>query len=498
MQGEFRKRASVWGLVGYVLVILVWNFHRAASQALTLDEATTFLFWVYPAESTQWTPHSNNHILNSVLMRMCVSALGNAESVLRLPALFGGFCLLLAAAMMAYYLASSMVSRLCIVTLLTLNPFVMDYMVVARGYGLALGFFYSALLVLLLQLKRSPERRSLRAVVMVSVLMGLCISSNFSFALAALVLLGLTAMVVLRSRPLRFVFALKLFASALLPAVIMVLAICRSAVWQFPRAQLFWGVDSLAQTFLELFDATFARLNEAVAATSLASLLVRFREAVVPVTGAYLLGAMLMLWWCRRVRDSAARRYRWQFAMLCAGMTALVALLHYGQFRLLALPLPYERTSLFFVPLLTLSVVGLHTALPPTPFASRVYGLVGQGLQVLVCVYFLASMRDDYFREWSINSDIKVALPVVEAEAARLGAQTIYSHPNYAASLRYYAVTGHLRGIQQILDPLPLPDGHRVYVLGQDESAAFLERNALRVVFRAKESDMAVAVAPPK
>lgn len=45
------------------------------------------------------------------------------------------------------------------IAFLCLNPFVLDYLVCARGYGLALGFFFYALYQLARYLAEPPDRR---------------------------------------------------------------------------------------------------------------------------------------------------------------------------------------------------------------------------------------------------------------------------------------------------------------------------------------------------
>jgi hypothetical protein len=69
---------------------LIWIVHRAMVQAITLDEANTFRYWVAPDSPTHWVPHANNHVLNSMLMRLFIWLFGLSHLTIRAPALLGG------------------------------------------------------------------------------------------------------------------------------------------------------------------------------------------------------------------------------------------------------------------------------------------------------------------------------------------------------------------------------------------------------------------------
>src|SRR5712691_12020703 len=76
-----------WSLILTACFALIWIFHRAIVQSITLDEANTFLRWVAPDSPAHWEPHSNNHVLNSTLMRLCIWLLGLSQMAVRAPAL---------------------------------------------------------------------------------------------------------------------------------------------------------------------------------------------------------------------------------------------------------------------------------------------------------------------------------------------------------------------------------------------------------------------------
>ena len=140
-----RRVFQEWLLILTALFAIVWVVIRACVQSITMDEADTYAWFV--ATSNVWYPFSNNHILNTLLMWVSTHAFGPSVIAIRAPALLGatfyvGIC---------YFLCRSITSRfsiqLPVFICLTYNPFIFDYMVAARGYGLANAFLLAAIAV---------------------------------------------------------------------------------------------------------------------------------------------------------------------------------------------------------------------------------------------------------------------------------------------------------------------------------------------------------------
>jgi uncharacterized membrane protein len=174
---------------------MAWIVHRAQVQAITLDEAHTFLHWVHPEGPTQWLPHSNNHVLNSALMKVSAFLFGISPLALRVPALLGGLIYICASVSICWQVARSGLGRNLMFVCLVFNPFVMDYLVVARGYGLSIGFLAVVQAVLI---RVVMDGGSVRLGVLASLAAGLAFCANFASAFA--VGLHMVAVVVLLLR----------------------------------------------------------------------------------------------------------------------------------------------------------------------------------------------------------------------------------------------------------------------------------------------------------
>ena len=89
---------------------------------------------------------ANHHVLLALLARASAQLLGPSEFSLRLPVLAGGAIYLFAAIpLLRRFLPSGPLFFLTYCAL-TLNPFLLDFLSAARGYGLALGLFVAGLL----------------------------------------------------------------------------------------------------------------------------------------------------------------------------------------------------------------------------------------------------------------------------------------------------------------------------------------------------------------
>jgi len=150
---RFDVRSGVAVLVG--AVVFGVSVYRAATLAITTDEAFTFEQFVIPTLAQAFSVYdANNHILHTFLCRVSVALAGPSELALRLPALLGTLLYLFAVWKVTGRLIESGIGRLAAFTCMVAIPVVMDYFWVARGYSLALGLFLWGVNCLLKQPRR--------------------------------------------------------------------------------------------------------------------------------------------------------------------------------------------------------------------------------------------------------------------------------------------------------------------------------------------------------
>src|SRR6266700_946885 len=86
---DLRRYCSTSILPGTAIFALLWAVARACVQSITIDEADTYLVWVARRDPAHWQPASNNHVLNSLLMRLFTSVFEVSHLSVRAPALLG-------------------------------------------------------------------------------------------------------------------------------------------------------------------------------------------------------------------------------------------------------------------------------------------------------------------------------------------------------------------------------------------------------------------------
>ncbi|MEO8370856.1 MAG: glycosyltransferase family 39 protein, partial [Candidatus Solibacter sp.] len=138
--------ASIKAARWYLAVLVAMNVVRAMTVSVTPGEASNYAGFVAPSWAEALSHFDvNNHVLNTLLVRISTSRFHLTELSLRLPSLLAGVLYL----WVVYRLARRWFGRgagfLAVVGLMTLNPMVVDACSEARGYGMALAAWLLAL-----------------------------------------------------------------------------------------------------------------------------------------------------------------------------------------------------------------------------------------------------------------------------------------------------------------------------------------------------------------
>lgn len=153
-----------YGFVGSIVATYVAA--RAILVPLTYDEAATFLRYIDgPAGAVFDFSVATNHWLNTVATRLSYHLFGGAPWALRLPNVVAGLAFLVSAAAIARRTRHRVIGFTGFVLSVT-NLYLLDYLALSRGYGLALGLLTGSLFYLLrwreLPLEAPDAQRALR------------------------------------------------------------------------------------------------------------------------------------------------------------------------------------------------------------------------------------------------------------------------------------------------------------------------------------------------
>jgi hypothetical protein len=375
---------------------------------------------------------------------------------LRAPALIGGVLYIAANYSLWKLVAGTGFLRWALFVSCVYNPFIMDYLVAARGYGLALGFLAMALLLFswrVLCEDGAGERKTLREAIWLSTFAGLAICASFPFAYASgFLLMASAALAAMRSSAKGARAFARALAAHAIPAVLAVLVFAGSALTELPRNQLIWGSDSLKQSWADIRDASFIELNpylvNPLLAKALQLLQPRLFQAVAVFGIAYVL---LIIGDRRHLKKSPAKS---RLVLAASAMTILILSVAacWMQFKFLRIPLPLERISIWVVPLAMLSFGSAVAALPfnwlsplrRTPLAVRNFGIA---IVAISAIYFIGEIRDSYFRLWKDGAEVKEAFPAIIGAARRAGVNVVASDGFVTSPLRFYKVLNKVEGI---------------------------------------------------
>ena len=237
-------RAGLFGL-------FAWGVVRAVTQSVTAGEAWNYNRYIGPEWRESLSRFDcNNHVLNTLLVRISTWRIHLTEFSLRLPSLLFGTLLMVVAYRIARRWFGSGAMFLAVLGLLVLNPLVVDAMSEARGYGMGLAAWMWAFELVT---REGDGERSKGA--LPGVLLGLSVGASLAFLPPAVALIIVA--VLRRSPSFRYVPHLA-FLTAF---VLLVLPVNHAEI-----SVLAEGATSLRQTLNALTRASFGTGNAILAA----------------------------------------------------------------------------------------------------------------------------------------------------------------------------------------------------------------------------------------
>ena len=395
---HFTRRAAL------ILAVLAAaaNVYRAATQDITVDEATTYNDFASLPFWWMWRVYeANHHVLHTILCHLSTSVLPLSAFSLRLPSLLGGIFYLWAAYRVCALVCPRPPVFLSTYALLALNPFLLDYLSAARGYGLASAFWMASVycaLGLLRQMEDSPARR---AMLLASLCAGLSVASNLSFAFAAVPeLLVLGALLGMR-RNARHLPAL---AASLLAPAAAVFALIDLPPLLHNRSPFILGAASVRASFESvaghvLFYSTGKFDVAGILADPSPGELWILGIARWGAIASGLAAASFLLLSLRSARATVPEAHR--FALFLGGQLALSMVCLAAAHSMFGVLYPVARSGLYFMLLVPLLCAALArcAANPPWAALGRVYVFAAGAL----ALWFLTAIQLSSYSEWRFN-----------------------------------------------------------------------------------------------
>jgi hypothetical protein len=449
---------------------------RACLQSVTIDEADAYLIFASHSPLNELLyPSSGNHLLYTLFAHVVTELFGLNELTLRLPAILGAAFYITSAAYLSSVMSNLKLMKAALFICLVYNPFVLDYLVAARGYSMALGFLLAAIAFLTAAMisESQSETALTRKVTSASVCLGLSFAANFSFAFVDAIAMLLFILWLLHRTS-----NLKATAFCIIPGVLLAACICGWTLWHWPKNQLYFGVTSWKDTWVGIVAASFDRLNPELPhwlrAIDDSSVHQALAGAIVMVT----LGVLF-------TRKPSKLHIP---AAYLAGVIVATIAVHSIAFETVHLLLPKDRTALFFPPLLFLTLgaaVGRRR---------DIFQYCGTAVLILTGAYFLGCLRLSYFKEWRYNADTKQIYWTMDYVAHRQGISKWETEWRYVAALNFYRMTYNDDYMRKFVAAWTPQTNQTAYVLYYPDSEKFIKQQGLKVIYHNFETNAAVAV----
>ncbi|MBI3681455.1 MAG: glycosyltransferase family 39 protein [Acidobacteria bacterium] len=460
-----------------IVVLAAVNIYRAATQSITADEAFTFNRSVLTPLVELWkTYHANDHVLHTLLCKLTVRWFGESEFSLRIPSLLGGVLFLSAALRLCRLLFGDGRSMLAAFLLLALNPFLLDFCSIARGYGMATALLLAAIDQMLRHLESPVALWRLYAA---GIGLALAVAANLTILVPGVAAAAVFAALHLgeaSNRDQLRARAAHLVDHMAVPAIVIAVALLLMPLLPATRQGFYAGSPTLMDSARNFAYACFWRPRNALEHTALHKPVERIIESLAYVAPPAILLAALWIVFLRR-KDKAAVF----FAGLLLAVFGLLVWLHHA----LDVPYPYRRTGLYLAPLVTLFAACLFRAAPKA----------GVVIATVVLAQFLLSWNVAYYDEWLFdagNRDLMAYLrdhPPPAGKRVTIGASFALDH-----GVAFYK---HIFRLDW-LDPAPRQSGlegtYDVYLLAL-EDLAVAEKRGLAIRYQHPISMVSVAVA---
>lgn len=324
------------------LMFLLLAYSAIRSDLLSFIHDESFSYLRYHRDGLLFGS-PNNHILNTILMKLFGTFLGESEIILRLPNVFAHALFL----WMGWKVLKKLHFRSVIFfgfLLLNANPLMLDYFSLARGYGLSLGFFMASI-YFLLDFYERPYNINLFFAFMFSALAVLSNLSLFNYHLA----LSITLLVVAFSKyeDGSYVYKLKSIFEKHRMLLIMnfffVVFISCVLMYAQKLGLLYIGgkVGFLEDTINSLFQASlyFSNYNPA------------FVKLIRYILFSIFLGTSCLVLYVTTITRELTK------ASCMLLITGLCILISVAEHHILGVNYPTDRSALFFLPLFSLCVI---------------------------------------------------------------------------------------------------------------------------------------------
>lgn len=481
---------QIYRIAAIALLALLFavNIYRAATQSVTHDEALTYELFVGEPWSIVFNSFdANHHVLHTIICKIFVFLLGVAPFTLRLASLLGGLLYFYVIFRICERLLGASWYMLLGVALLTLNPYMLDFLSAARGYGMGVAFFLLAFWEMVCWTAEPKNQHMIRA----GVALGLSVAANLVLAPPSigLALMFLIAVINQRSTFQPAVTTSKKGKKKEEPNPFPTLG--QAMLWFFlPFVATAWLIlmyplSNAASEQFYVGAMTLSQASESLVHDSLPLAPMALIAALAFVILPGLMAAAAYFGWraaSRWLKSSLPEK-----SLMLLGGTMLIAFLSFVAGHLTTnVPYPEGRTGLYWIPLLTLSglLIGQlyerATALLAIPMAACI-------------AMFTAEFRVSYYADWPYDADTKTIVEQIRTHKPSTADKkvTVAGSWQLEPSVNFYRVSDRLSWMNEVERGEPKPGADFYVLLSQD--SRFLDELHLKTIYKGARSGTILA-----
>lgn len=386
--------------------VLCALIYKASITSFTHDEAFTYTHYVHQGFFDIISfkhPYLNNHILNTLLMKYSEMLFGKYELALRSPSILGFVIYSVFGLLWLFKICPRLI--LPGYLLLVLNPYLLDFFILARGYGLSVSFLMTSVYFIGLYLETYKAKHLIYHHIAVL----LAIFSNFSMLNYFVVSFVVLNLIVLTN----YYFVKKNYTKQQLITFYKVSSLCFIGYIIFlfePIRRLtgitlldFGGKDGfMVDTVRSIIYDVF--YEQAVSDELL--LILKIMSSVVFITGLIISGYMFFK---KTVFLTIQHTVSFFSSLLLFGMVSISVLQHY----IMGNDYYLHRFAIFYYVVFMINVCALLSYLNQrvTSFVTLVFGGL---ISILLLINVYTNFTFHYFKDWKYDMSTKQVMQIIK------------------------------------------------------------------------------------
>lgn len=455
------------------LLFMAYFVTKAILVPITNDEANTCqIFSVMSVKSILLfeLPWPNNHILNTLAVKLMTFLFGLSQLTARIPNLIASIIFLISIIKISHLLSLSPIISLCTFLVFLADPHLNDYFSLARGYGMGVSFLAASIFFLLMTLKNTTSTN----VGLSLIFSALSVTANFSFLITFFsisVVLFLICLNSLKTNKINFRLFLKLML-VLVTIYLGVAGFCYSPITRMiatNQYQYLGNSSFYSETFFSLYKQFFFRKYfSGINHYPPKVLFILF--IIITFFGVFL-----------HFKQKLIQIHQYSlFAVSCL-LLLLTAAINIAQHKIAGTPYFSARFALVYVPLLCLVIGTGVSAL--FIYSQRAGILTGIFIIFGILTHLALSFNLSYFREciWDKNN-LEVVRDLKKTREQGGSNTNICLTTEFTASIRFYKVTQNLSWLYlQPYDGKPLNNMCTEYYYTYSEKYSDVPTNYIKI-----------------